>query len=98
MRFPAPKHVSFQLDADRRADLEDSPTFAISWELARLVAPFDPRSVRAELVRNWDAVSRRCDPLEVLELADVIRQAAIYKYLANEVEVAVRKLLKEVAA
>ncbi len=92
-----PRPASVVFDSDVAKQLVSSREFAFAWEIAKDLAPLPPRLARSDISASWEAISERVDPLLVLDTVNMIRSAAIERYVdAETVARAVERLLDAV--
>lgn len=82
-------------------NLMRTPEFSFTWEAAKLLALFEPRSARGEVLRSWDYLADRCDIGLLLRTAYMIRGVATLRYcdaqsVSGAISDAVKRLLEEV--
>lgn len=92
--------VPFRFPEELVRALGETASLVVVWEAAKVLAVMRPRWARNEAVLSWDYLhGRGADPILVLQTADVIRGAAIERYVDSEViEKAVRRLLRDAEA
>ena len=86
-----------ELDHDVAQQLVSSSEFALAWTLAKDLAPLPSRLARSDVAASWEAISARVDPLLVLDTVEMIRAAAIERYVDAEIVArSVRRLLDDI--
>jgi len=86
-----------ELDHDVAQQLVSSSEFALAWTLAKDLAPLPSRLARSDMAASWEAISARVDPLLVLDTVEMIRAAAIERYVDAEIVArSVRRLLDDI--
>jgi len=94
---PRVRPAKVELDHDVAQQLVSSSEFALAWTLAKDLAPLPSRLARSDMAASWEAISARVDPLLVLDTVEMIRAAAIERYVDAEIVArSVRRLLDDI--
>jgi hypothetical protein len=98
---PRPRARPVTVPASVARELVESNAFAKVWTIAKTLAELKPSQQRADVLASWDYLTERVDLPTVIQLASLIRGAALFRYCApgrcEDVDVAraVRRLTEE---
>ncbi len=99
---PRPRRARVTMPESVASILTQTAEFGIGWEISKALAPLEPHQQHADNVRSWEYITSQADVRTVLQLANLIRGIAIFRYCTFKsiedpaaIRRAVRRLLDE---